>query len=103
MFAVIESGGKQYRVKEGDTILTDLQNWDKGEEVTFNNVLLLSGDEGTQIGTPIVEGATVSGRVLGEEKGKKIVVIKFRRRKKFRRRQGHRQKYHKVLIEKIES
>ena len=102
MYAVFESGGKQYRVQEGDTILLDLHNWKEGDEVTFDSVVLLSGEEGTKVGTPLVEGVKILGRVLGEEKGKKIVIFKFKRRKKYRRKQGHRQKYHKVMIEKIE-
>jgi len=103
MYALIESGGKQYRVQEGDTVLLDLPNATEKGELTFENVLAVSGDDGTRVGTPTLEGVKVQGRILGEEKGKKIVVFKFRRRKSYRRKQGHRQKYHRVLIEKIEA
>lgn len=103
MYAIIEFGGKQYRVQEGDTLLLDLQNWKEGQEVAFENVLLVSGEEGVQVGAPKLDGMKVCGQVLGIEKGKKIVVFKFRRRKGTKRKRGHRQKYQKVFIKKIET
>ncbi len=101
MYAVIETGGKQYRVSEGDTIFVEKLNAEDGAEVTFDQVLLVGGDEDATVGAPYVEGASVSGKVIKNGKGKKITVFKFKPKKNYRRRQGHRQPYTKVEIAAI--
>jgi len=99
--AIIETGGKQYRVKEGDVIFIEKLPAKDGETVTFDNVLAIVGDDGIKFGTPMVEGASVTGGVVKSGKSKKIIVFKMRRRKGYRRKQGHRQPYTKVQIESI--
>ena len=99
--AVIMTGGKQYRVAEGDVIYVEKLNAADGEAVTFDQVLAVI-DEGSQIfGTPTVEGATVSGTVVKSGKGKKIRVYKMKPKKNYRRTQGHRQPYTKLTISAI--
>jgi len=101
MYAVIDIGGKQYKVQEGDVVFVDKLAANEGEVVTFDKVLAVS-QEGTIIfGRPLVEGATVQAKVLGHGKGKKIVVFKYKPKKNYRRKQGHRQPYTKVQIDKI--
>ena len=100
MFAIIETGGKQYRVTEGDVIFVEKLPAEAEETVTFDRVLAIMG-ESTQVGTPYVQGATVSGKVLKNGKGKKIHVFKYRPKKNYRRKTGHRQPYTKIQIEKI--
>lgn len=100
MFAVIETGGKQYKVSPGDKILIELLEKAK-EEVIFKNVLLLKNENGLKIGNPYIKGATVKGRILGEIKSKKVIIFKKKRRKQYKRKKGHRQRYLEVLIEEI--
>ena len=96
--AVIETGGKQYRVAEGDVIYVEKLNAEDGEAITFDKVLAVI-DEGTNVfGTPVVEGATVSATVIKSGKGKKVRVYKMKPKKNYRRTQGHRQPYTKVQI-----
>jgi large subunit ribosomal protein L21 len=99
--AVIETGGKQYKVKEGDEIFIELLSAEDDEKVTFNDVLAIFDNKNTKIGTPYLEGATVEASVVKSGKAKKIIVFKMKRRKGYRRKQGHRQPYTKVKIEKI--
>ena len=103
MYAVIQTGGKQYRVQQGDVILVEKLDCQAGDTVSFDSVLLVSGDAGTKVGAPLVAGAVVEGKVLDQVKGKKIVVYKYKAKKNegYRKRQGHRQPYTKVQIEKI--
>ena len=101
MFAIIETGGKQYKVCEGDTIFVEKLEAEEGAEITFDKVLAVSSDAGFKAGSPVVEGATVTGKVLKNGKGKKIVVFKYRPKKDSKSMQGHRQPYTKVQIEKI--
>ena len=101
MYAVIETGGKQYRVQQGDVILVEKLDGQAGDSVSFDSVLLVSADAGTKVGTPLVAGAVVEGKVLDQVKGKKIVVYKYKSKKNERKKQGHRQPYTKVQIEKI--
>ena len=103
MYAVINDRGKQYTVKAGDRLRVDLMEIDPGSEIVFDRVLLVGGDEGIRVGQPAVDGATVKGTVLGEYKDKKIIVFKKKRRKKYRRKQGHRQRYTDVLVDAIQS
>ena len=101
MYAVFEDSGRQYRVAEGDSVLLDLKQADAGATLEFDKVLLCSGDDGTRIGAPYLEGAKVVVEVQGTEKGPKIVVGKFRRRKRYRRKTGFRAKGTQVQIKQI--
>lgn len=101
MFAVIKTGGKQYLVQPGDTILIERLKKNPGEEVIFAEVLLLEKDGKVFLGTPFLENVKVKGKILGETKGKKIVVLKYKPRRRYRVKKGHRQKYTQVKIEEI--
>ena len=100
MFAVIKTGGKQYRVQVGDVIYVEKMNAEVDSTVNFD-VLLCGEGEDVTVGTPVVEGATVEGKVLPQGKGKKVVVFKFKAKKGYRRTNGHRQPFTKVEITKI--
>lgn len=101
MYAVIKTGGKQYQVKEGDVVFIEKIEGENGAEVNFDQVLAI-GDEGKfTVGTPVVEGAGVKGKILGQTKGKKIIVFKMKSKKGYRNKNGHRQPYTKVEITKI--
>ena len=100
MQAIFVTGGKQYKVSEGDVIFVEKLNAED-ENVTFDNVLMLIDGENTTIGTPKVEGATVAAKIVKSGKAKKILVFKMKPKKNYRRRQGHRQPYTKIQIEKI--
>lgn len=102
MYAVIETGGKQYRVLEGDTVFIEKLDVTDGDEVSFDKVLVLGKDDGLVAGAPYVEGAKVSAKVLKNGKGRKVTVYKYKAKKNERKKQGHRQPYTKVQIEKIE-
>ncbi len=102
MYAIIETGGKQLCVREGDTVRVEKLAIGNGEEVVFDRVLLVSADEGLKIGQPVVPGARVTGRVLKQGRAKKIIVFKYKSKKNYRRKQGHRQPYTQVVVEKIE-
>jgi large subunit ribosomal protein L21 len=101
MYAVFETGGKQYRVSEGDAIKVEKLPYQVGDEVEFDQVLLVSGKEGMTVGQPVVKGAKVVARVEAEGRGRKILVWKYRPKQRYRRRQGHRQAYTRLRIEKI--
>lgn len=90
-YAVIVTGGKQYRVKVGDTLTVEKLDVDAGSDISLDQVLLISGDGSTRIGTPVVDGASVSATVNDHGRGEKIVVFKFKAKKRYRRRTGHRQ------------
>lgn len=102
MYAVIRSGGKQYRVAEGETVRLerDVLASAKDDKVTFGEVLLVGGDE-TKVGTPLVSGASVTGTLLREERGEKVIVFKKKRRKQYKRKHGHRQDLVEVRIDSI--
>ena len=100
MYAVIATGGKQYKVSEGDVIKVEKLGVEAGETYTFNQVLLVSGDE-VKIGTPIVEGATVEADVIDNVKGKKFIVYKYKRKTGYHKKKGHRQQLTAVKITKI--
>ena len=91
MYAVFENGSHQYRVSEGDLVTVDRHPGEHGEELVFERVLLVAGSEGATIGTPLVAGAKVTGRIIRQFRDKKIIIQKFRRRKNMRRKRGHRQ------------
>ena len=97
MYAIIETGGKQYRVQEGDVITVEKLNAAVGETVCFDHVLVLGEGEGIQVGTPYV-GTAVEGKVVEEGKGKKVIIFKYKSKKDYRKKQGHRQPYTMVEI-----
>ena len=101
MFAVIRTGGKQYRIKVGEILAIEKLDTEKGQKVIFDQVLLIEDDEDTLIGTPIIEKAQVIGQVIENFKDKKVVVFKKKRRKQYRKKTGHRQELTRVKIEEI--
>ena len=101
MYAVVRTGGKQARVREGDVLDVERLPGAEGETIELSEVLLV-GDDPVRIGTPLVEGARVVARIAGEAKGPKLRIFKYNRRKRYRLRQGHRQRYTRVVIESIE-
>ena len=101
MYAIIEDGGRQYKVEEGQQLAIDYRDVAKGEKIEFGKVLAISDDSGLRTGKPTVEGASVSAEVLGVQLDKKLTVQKLRRRKNSRRKTGHRQMNMMVKIEKI--
>jgi len=102
MYAIIKDSGQQFKVEEGQEFNVDYRDIAKGEQLTFDDVLVISGDDGVKIGKPKVDGASVSAEVLGANLGTMIVVHKFRRRKNSRTKTGHRQMYTRVRVNKIE-
>ncbi|NLG81725.1 MAG: 50S ribosomal protein L21 [Bacilli bacterium] len=100
MYAVIRTGGKQLRVEEGQTIWVEKLPANEGDVVVFDEVLLVGG-ETTKVGNPLVNGATVTAKVEKQGKSKKIIVFKYRPKKHYRKKQGHRQPYTRLVIEKI--
>ena len=101
MTAIILTGGKQYKVAEGDTLFIEKLPVEAGEAVTFDKVLAVIDGENVTVGTPVVEGAKVDASVVKNGKGKKVIVFKYKPKKGYRRKQGHRQPYTKVTIGKI--
>ena len=103
MYAIIKTGGKQYRVSEGDVLMVEKLDADENEAVVFDQVLAVVDGENVKVGKPFIEGAKVSGTVSKQGKGPKIRIFKYKAKSNYRRRQGHRQPYTKVAIEKIEA
>jgi len=101
MFAVIKTGGKQYKIQEGEILQIEKLNIDKGKNVKFDEVLLIEDGDQTQIGTPFVKNAVVEAVVIENFKDKKVIVFKKKRRKQYRKTKGHRQELTKVQIERI--
>ncbi|MBW1722912.1 MAG: 50S ribosomal protein L21 [Deltaproteobacteria bacterium] len=102
MYAVITTGGKQYRVAPGEEVKVEKLSGNAGDTVTFEKVLLTSDGEKVQVGKPYVDNAKVIGRITRQGKNRKIVVFKYKRRKNYRRKRGHRQEFSLVRIENIE-
>jgi len=102
MYAIIETGGKQFRVEEGSILDVELLHGEVGSEIGFDRVLAVKKDNKLQVGQPYLSDAQVKGRILDQSKGKKIVVFKYKAKKNYRRKQGHRQPYTRIFIEKIE-
>ena len=100
MYAIIATGGKQYKVSEGDIITIEKLGVEAGEKVTFDQVLAVGGDS-LKIGSPMVEGATVEASVVANGRGKKVIVYKYKRKTGYHKKNGHRQCFTKVKIEKI--
>lgn len=100
MYAIIETGGKQLKVEEGQTIYVEKLDAEAGETVTFDKVLMVGG-ENVKVGNPTVDGATVTAKVEKQGRGNKVIVYKYKAKKNYHKKQGHRQPYTKVIIEKI--
>lgn len=100
-FAVLRTGGKQYKVKEGDELKIEKLKAKEGETIRFNDVLLTFSGDNVKIGDPVVKGAVIEGKILLQDKGPKIVVFKMKAKKRYRKKTGHRQKLTKIKIEKI--
>lgn len=103
MYAVVATGGKQYRVQEGDTLRIEKISGEVGSDVAFDQVLMVSDGDDVKVGQPVVENAVVNGTIIEQGKGRKILVFKYKRRKRYRRKQGHRQLFTAVKIGTIEA
>ena len=101
MYAVIKTGGKQYRVTEGQTLKVEKLGAEEGASVEFDQVLMIADGDRVQVGAPYVEGARVTATVKSQGRGPKIVIVKFRRRKHYRKTQGHRQSYTELRVSGI--
>ncbi|MFA6939690.1 MAG: 50S ribosomal protein L21 [Clostridiaceae bacterium] len=102
MYAVLQTGGKQYKVSEGDVIFVEKLDAEVDSVLELNSLLAVSKEDGTLlVGSPVIEGASLSAKVLAQGKAKKVIVFKFKSKKDYRRKQGHRQPYTKLQIEKI--
>jgi large subunit ribosomal protein L21 len=101
MYAVIETGGKQYKVQNGDVITIEKLGVEVGETVEFDKVLVLSDDQGLQVGKPYIDGVAVGAEVVENGRGKKIVIFKYKNKKDYRKKQGHRQPFTTVEIKTI--
>ncbi len=101
MYAIVRIGGKQYQAEIGKTIVVEKLPYSVGEKVEFNEVLLISDGPQTKVGQPLVEGASVKAQVVEQFKGKKIIVFKYKPKIRYRRKQGHRQQYTRLLVENI--
>ncbi|MDF7668137.1 50S ribosomal protein L21 [Lactobacillus sp. ESL0701] len=103
MYAIIKTGGKQYKVAEGDAIFVEKLDVEEGKEVTFDEVVLVSDGKDVKIGSPLVKGAKVTAKVEKQGKEKKVVTFKYKPKKHSHSKYGHRQPYTKVTVEKIEA
>ena len=103
MYAVVVTGGKQYRVQEGDVLFVEKLNAEVDTTVELNEILAVGKEDGLVVGKPLVEGAKVVAKVIAQGKAKKIIVFKYKRKLDYRKKQGHRQSYTKIQIEKIEA
>lgn len=102
MYAIIETGGKQYKVQEEQTVEIEKLEGAEGDTVEFESVKVVSGENGLQVGQPNVEGAKVKGEIIEHGKGDKIIVFKYKPKNNYRKKTGHRQPYTKVVIDEIE-
>jgi large subunit ribosomal protein L21 len=102
MYAVVRSGGKQLRVEPGQTVRVEKLPGAVGETVELPEVLLVGGEKGATIGTPLVAGARVVGTITAQERARKLLIFKSKRRKQYRRKQGHRQHYTEIRVERVE-
>lgn len=102
MYAIVETGGKQYRVREGDILRVERLEADEGSEIAIGSVLAAMTDDGLEVGRPRLEGARVVAKVVRQGRGRKIRIFKYKRRKGYRKRQGHRQYFTEIRIDRIE-
>jgi large subunit ribosomal protein L21 len=103
MYAVVSTGGKQYKVQKGETLRIEKIPGEVGSKVTFDRVLLVADGENIRVGQPMIEKAAVQASIVEQDKAKKILVFKYKRRKRYRRKQGHRQPYTAIRIDGIEA
>ena len=103
MYAVFKTGGKQYRVSEGETLKIEKFEVEPGKKVTFNEVLMITDGKNVQVGSPLVDKASVEAKVISQGKGKKVNILKFKRRKHSMKQQGHRQLFTEIKIGKIKA
>ena len=101
MYAIVKTGGKQYKVAQGDVLFVEKLEANEGDVVTLDQVLAVAGENGLTVGAPVVEGATVTAKVVAQGKAKKVIVYKYKAKKDYRRKQGHRQPYTKLVKESI--
>ena len=101
MYAIVDSGGKQYKVKEGEVLKVEKLAGKVGDSVSFDRILMFSDGENVNIGTPLLEDVAVSGHIVEQGKAKKIIVFKYKRRKRYRRKRGHRQQFTAVKVDSI--
>ena len=101
MYAIVKTGGEQYKVAQGDVLFVEKLEANEGDVVTLDQVLAVAGENGLTVGAPVVEGATVTAKVVAQGKAKKVIVYKYKAKKDYRRKQGHRQPYTKLVIESI--
>jgi large subunit ribosomal protein L21 len=101
VYAIVESGGRQYRAEEGQSFSVEKLPYEVGEQIELSNVLLLAGDAEVQVGQPTVPGASVKATVIDQYRGKKIFVWKYKPKKRYRRRSGHRQSYTRLRVDEI--
>ena len=101
MYTIVKTGGKQYKVAQGDVLFVEKLEANEGDVVTLDQVLAVAGENGLTVGAPVVEGATVTAKVVAQGKAKKVIVYKYKAKKDYRRKQGHRQPYTKLVIESI--
>ncbi|HVN41032.1 MAG TPA: 50S ribosomal protein L21 [Myxococcota bacterium] len=102
MYAVVRSGGKQYRVEPGQRIRVEKLAGSVGDAVELGEVLLIGGEGDARVGTPLVAGARAHGTIVGQARGPKVMLFKYKRRKNYRRKQGHRQSFTEILVDRIE-
>ncbi len=102
MYAIIETGGKQYRVREGDTLRVERMEGNPGDEVYLDRILLVGEGESVRVGSPLVEGVRVKAEILAQRRHRKVRVFKFKRRKDYRKKAGHRQPYTGIRVKAIE-
>jgi large subunit ribosomal protein L21 len=103
MYAVVSTGGKQYKVQKGETLRIEKIQGEVGSKVTLDKVLLVADGENIRVGQPVIEKAAVQASIVEQDKAKKILVFKYKRRKRYRRKQGHRQPYTAIRIDGIEA
>jgi large subunit ribosomal protein L21 len=103
MYAIVDSGGKQYKVKEGEILRVEKLAGEVGNKVSFDKILMFSDGENVNIGTPVLEDVAVNGHIVEQGKAKKIIVFKYKRRKRYRRKNGHRQQFTAVKIDSIKN
>lgn len=101
MYAIVDSGGKQYKVEEGDILKVEKLSGEVGDKFSFDKILMFSDGKEVNIGTPLLEDVMVNGHIVEQGKTKKIIVFKYKRRKRYRRKQGHRQQFTAVKIDSI--